>query len=367
MEEEILPATNVNPPNMLPADAAVSAASTGAADVYSASNIAAAISTPMKMPNLKDPMKLRTDIQTALGIPSIQQNVNNLLAQINDATKQAAAQNTYLGNQPVAMPVITGQQAYANRLNTDKINALTGNLNVQNAYLSQLQNEASARTAIALNEKAYIDELRMANPAAGIKYGDSRTKIAQKIRKANYKNALRVETRKLYTEVFGTTPKKGMSVREQQRALEKAGKETRALELATKKAAIQKTSSASTSGLYTKNQLGLLRAAGIDPKNTDAADDYLYGATIYGKKVGKDFYNLLEVGSDDITRGTADNYLDPAQYLQWRVDVLQNASTKEEIDAANKKIASLWKQLNPKDQAQISAAAKSAGIQNPWE
>lgn len=309
MEEEILPATNINPPNMLPADSAVSAASTGAADVYSAANIAAAISTPMKMPNLKDPMKLRTDIQNALGIPGIQQNVNNLLAQINDATKQAAAQNTYLGNQPVAMPVITGQQAHANRLNTDKINALTGNLNVQNAYLGQLQNEASARTAIALNEKAYIDELRMANPAAGIKYGDSRTKIAQKIRKANYKNALRVETRALYREVFGTTPQKGMSVREQQVALKNAGVESRQLDLAQKRATVEATKALAVQRLkdegktkenpggYTDQELRKLRNAKIDPYNIEQADDFLYGSGLTKQEKTQLKYEEATVGA----------------------------------------------------------------------
>ena len=361
---DILPATNVNPPNMLPADSYVSSASTAAADVYSADNIAAAISAPMKMPDLNDPLAVHSSIQNALGIPAIQKNVNDLLSQINDATKQAASQNTYLGNQPMAMPVITGQQAYANKLNTDKINALSGNMDVQNQFLSQLQTEAAAREGVALKERDFIDNLRTQYPGAKLKYTDSRRVMQDKINHEVRRIAKHTALNDLFMQTFNTLPKKGMSVREQKKALADAGVTNRQLEIAQKSANIASTKSTAASktatGLFTNTQVQKLQNAGIDPSNTKSAESYLYGSTEYGQKVSTDFANLLNAGSDSITRGT-DKYIDPGEFMQWRSDVLSNATTNQELTAANKKITSMQKLLNPKDAVTIKKALSISG------
>jgi hypothetical protein len=277
---DILAPTNAQAPNTQAPVTLPSYLQPNAQNVYSAANITSAINAPMQTPDLSDPYGMRAEIQNSLGIGNVQNSVNALMQQVSDATKTAAAQNTFLGSQPVNLNVMTGQQAHAAAMNNDKINALTSDLNVQQSYLQALQAEADVRFQTALGERATLTQLINQYPGAKIKYSDSLTKAARKIKGYTNHESKKATIEQAYLQTFGTTRGKGQSLAEMQKALEKAGAIDRGLTLAQAAATLEKTQNdaATSGGGYTNTQLGKLRAAGIDPKDTAASDSYLFGS-----------------------------------------------------------------------------------------
>lgn len=216
-QNPILAATNVQAANTIPTAAPAvpvssttigSATGANAADVYSASNLTSALATPYTRPDLSDPYGLRTNIQNQLGIGGVQSNVNALMENLNKFDVSTKKQQSYLGNQQVAMPVITGQQAYAGQQSALTRESLTGELTAAQSYLQALQSEADQRLQVAQNERSQITSMILQAPGAKIGYGDTVEQAAKKMQdftEKTTKEASKTATQQAEVQLFANT------------------------------------------------------------------------------------------------------------------------------------------------------------------
>jgi len=293
MADQILAATNQTAANTIPTSpttiagtntttpvsATTIGASTGAnaADVYSAANLTSALSTPYTRPDLSDPYGLRTNIQNQLGISPVQANVNQLMANLNKFDLATKAQQSYLGNQQVAMPVITGQQAYAGQQSALTRESLTGELTSAQSYLQALQSEADQRYQVAQNERSQITSMILQAPGAKIGYGDTVEQAAKKMQSFTEKTAKEAEKKatqqaevQLFANTLGYMPKGTKLTTKEKKLLKEAGVTDRQLKLA---AAKSSGSSTSVSDTKASNESQTFNAFMALPKGEDGYAD----------------------------------------------------------------------------------------------
>jgi len=314
-----------------PVSATTIGATTGAnaADVYSAANLTSALSTPYTRPDLSDPYGLRTNIQNQLGIGGVQSNVNALMENLNKFDVSTKKQQSYLGNQQVAMPVITGQQAYAGQQSALTRESLTGELTAAQSYLQALQSEADQRLQVAQNERSQITSMILQAPGAKIGYGDTVEQAAKKMQdftEKTTKEASKTATQQAEVQLFANTlgymPKGTKLTTKEKKLLKAAGVTDRQLKLAAAKAS-------------------------ISTKSTDT----LYSITTSMKNQGKSWGEIADtLGKKgyDLTPGSKDSQSLDA-IMTGKAPVKQAAYlTKEEI---NKQISQIsdWKSVSDED------------------
>ena len=215
--------------------------------VYGAANVTAAINAPQAKIDLTDPYKIRSTIMEGLGVGGVQTNVNQLIGQLNEFDKQARAQQSYLGQQTVAMPVITGQQAYTQEQAALQRQGLAGDLAAQQSYLDSLMQEANIRYQTAEQERGQLSNLILQYPGAKISYGDDVTTAAKKIEKYQskvaddeYKKTLKETALKLGIKTSGSKKEIEKRLKKYYGSEAEYKKQTEQLDIQAKKEAIRK-------------------------------------------------------------------------------------------------------------------------------
>lgn len=167
------------------------------ADVYSASNINSTTST-----DPYDLLNVRSNINTALGIPDAQKAYNEQYAKLTNSQNVADAQQLTLEGQVKNLNAIRGEQAQASQLANYGITAQQRVLESVANRLTGLKSEAEAQFGIRSSEILQTKEIMLQYPGAKIKFGDSMDSITKKLtdyadeqkkdaEKDAYKSALR--------------------------------------------------------------------------------------------------------------------------------------------------------------------------------
>jgi uncharacterized protein YukE len=203
--------------------------------VYSADNIAQAVTSPVKAPNLNDPYGLydqfmaSPEIQTAQSsVTQTQQAINQAQQALRGTTRALEDQNTgAMGTTGASVNLIGRQVGRARQLTGDELAGLGENLAAQTAYLSTLRGDAENRYNIAQQERAQLQDLiRTTSGKAGISYSDSFEDALKKAskyeeeqekqaKKDAYKDGLKEQL-----QAFGSSTK-GLSTKELEKKLKK--------------------------------------------------------------------------------------------------------------------------------------------------
>lgn len=165
--------------------------------VFSTSNVVGASTAPKQRPD--DLMGIRSQIQSELGLPGLQQQYQDIFGRLQAFDQAATGTQIGLENQPVALNVIRGQQAEAGRQSAFQREGLARQAQVTQSALQAAQQEASDRFAIRQQEVNLKRQLILENPGAGITFGDSVESAAKKIKK--YQDKLVKEEQKRQEEM----------------------------------------------------------------------------------------------------------------------------------------------------------------------
>lgn len=251
--------------------------------VYSANNISTASVAPVARPNLADPMGITQFYYDQLGVTGAQKDVQTARDTLDSFNAEAAARQNYLEGQTVALPVIRGEQATQQNLDTAKRNSLSDTLLAKTSLLSALTTEADRRATEAKALREELTQYINSAPGAGITYADTveqasqkaynwQVKQAEKKAKDDYKASLKAALLNLGLKTSGNTKKLEERLRKENKSAQKALKEQSKLQLDTAKLQYQNLLKKSTGGS------GGLSTAEIKTANENAIYDALSAA-----------------------------------------------------------------------------------------
>jgi len=191
--------------------------------VYSSANIAQATTAPAAAPG--DLLGIRTQISNELGLPGLQTDYTKTLNELTAAKTAAMNQNTAIENLPQALGVIRGEQAQAQNIASNKLQALADTANVKQQAIQAANLELAARYGIREQEVNQKRELMVKYPKAGITFGDSFESVTSKL--GEYETKLANDTKKdaLKTSLMALGLKTSGSTKDMEKRLKKANKE----------------------------------------------------------------------------------------------------------------------------------------------
>ncbi len=198
--------------------------------VYSASNIQQAATSPAAAPNYSDPYALRDYFMNSSDLVAQRNAVAEANKALLTAKQTGRAQQQAIKELPQALNVIRGEQAVAGEQAALSEQAAAETLLASQSTYDTLANEANARYGIAQNERAKLQDLiKETGGKAGISYADSfesaLSKASTYIEKKAKDDAKKAEKEKLTSLALSAgISTKGLSSKELRSKLEKKAK-----------------------------------------------------------------------------------------------------------------------------------------------
>jgi len=162
-------------------------------EVFSAANISQAISAPITKPDLTDPLGIRVDLETQLGLPGLQATEQDVLSRLQKARATERTQQTALENLPQALNLIRGEQAEARRLSSAEIQTLVDEQAVAQTARLAAEQRADTLFNIVNQERTRTLDLAFEYPGANVKLTDTPEQIQDKLRDFQLKEEERVK------------------------------------------------------------------------------------------------------------------------------------------------------------------------------
>ena len=311
--------------------------------VYSSANIAQATTAPAAAPG--DLLGIRTQISNELGLPGLQTDYTKTLNELTAAKTAAMNQNTAIENLPQALGVIRGEQAQAQNIASNKLQALADTANVKQQAIQAANLELAARYGIREQEVNQKRELMVKYPKAGITFGDSFESVTSKL--GEYETKLAKDTKKdaLKTSLMALGLKTSGSTKDMEKRLKKANKEAykRTIEESDLKLQAARLQIAKTT-----QEMKMASAKGSDKKIT-AWDDKTW---IWDKKInpkvrldpGASFqenYNIIQGGDETSQRN--------AVYDEISKNIDAGDLTSENADEAISKLSSQFPMVSSQE------------------
>lgn len=177
-------------------------------NVLSAPNIQA--TNTQKAPATNDLLGIYKQVQAEYNIPQLSEQYQKSYERLTGIQQAGEEEQVALEGRLAAMPVITGEKSRARQISALEESAAGRALQAIGMSLSSAKEQAQIIYGIREGEVQWKRQLKFQYPGAGIKYGDSDSKIEDKIAKFTKKQAEEEAFERLTGKSLSSRPK-GMS------------------------------------------------------------------------------------------------------------------------------------------------------------
>lgn len=270
------------------------------------------------------------------------QNVPAEAANVNSAYQGAA--NTYLSMLPALQ--VKYQNLY-NQLEAEKANAITQNAALSGTEQTQQKKDLASRGLEVSSGNSYFAN-EQNKLVASQTQRDQNTALGYSGKEVDLSGQATTESQGIADKLAGLTTENAKAVqsivdttnsmKQAQKFHDDAIKQAKEAAKATLKQNKQSQTNWDKTFAYTKTKDAADRALEMYKANKTAGNS----------AADASYLDNLNKGASAITVGT-DGYIDPAEFKQFAVDAVKNASTVASKTLAGKQIALLKDRLNPKD------------------
>lgn len=216
--------------------------------VMSASNIGATTTNPTPAPD--DLLGIRKQVYSELGVDALQTAYNDVYGQLSAYDTATEEQSRQIGEQPLAMNVLRGEQASQAEKRATERNAIARQADVAQSALLAAKQEAQAIYSIRESEVQQKRQYLLQYPGAGLTLADSYDTMAsklnkyqEKVKKEEYKNSLKEKLISLGLKTSGNTKKLESRLKKANKELYSQTKQENELKLEALKMDIENTKS----------------------------------------------------------------------------------------------------------------------------